>query len=92
MTKFDPNAPATMGYVHEAINTIVDAVGRMFNHQNEILDKRFNQIDENFERLEDRINMVEKNIKDDIDGLKGELALTVTKKELYKLSKRKTLN
>ena len=64
--------------VIDTSHTILAGVQTMFDDHNQENNK-------NFERLETKVDNVEKHLKGDIDGLKAEFSLQVSKKEFNQL-------
>lgn len=69
---------ATKGYAHEAVESVLKGMQRMFDDFGKKIDKRF-------DGMENRMNSVEKNLQRQIHDLQWD---TPTKRDFDKLEKR----
>ncbi|MBI2103426.1 hypothetical protein HYT59_00310 [Candidatus Woesebacteria bacterium] len=79
---------ATKNYVFKTVSEATDAIltgmQEMFDDHDGKLEKRFNEVDKRFDRVENGVRWV----KDDIDGLKGELTIYTPRRDHEKLKAR----
>jgi len=54
----------------------------------EKIDQRFEKIDQRFEKIDQRFDRLEAQVKDEINGLKGEFSQQVSKKEFNQLKSK----
>lgn len=71
MAKIDPNTPVTIGYLNEAIQTVLDAMDQMqreiaeqFRIQNSIWDTRFATLQKDVQQTKEDIHQAKKDIRD----------------------------
>ena len=73
--------------VSEAIDAILNGMQKMFDTQDKKIDNNTNLIEQNSQKI-DRLQTEFKYIRDDIKGLEGEFATTVTRPEFDSLKAR----
>jgi len=84
MTKRDDNENVTNGMLNEAVDAILEGMGKLVENLEIKMNSRFDGVETSLERLETDIHYV----KSEIDGIKGDLASTPSRHEVEELKSK----
>jgi hypothetical protein len=89
MTQINPNAPVTAAYLNEAVETILNAMDAIVKDLREESKKEHEKTrNELRKEFRTELRYVEAKLSNEIDGLKADQSLHVTKKEFNEFKRQ----
>jgi hypothetical protein len=88
MANGSDNDYVTKSTLNEAIDAILEGMGKMFGEMRSDMGQMGRDINSRFDLLEAKINQTKNELKDEIDGLKADLSTTPSREEFEELKQR----
>jgi archaellum component FlaC len=80
-SKQDPNEPVKVGMLNEAVDAILEGMGRMVEGLENKMNSRFDKVENRLQSVETEVRFV----KDEINGLKADISTTLSGGEFEEL-------
>ncbi len=91
MAKPDPNDLVTRAMLDDAVEAVLDGVGRLFNGLRDEMSSRFAQVGKRFDQMDerfDKLDLGQRHLKGQLKGLKRDSSKFASRRQFEALKRR----